>query len=291
MACAVRSAKRIVKLAISALFWGGACVARFMRRLSGKEAPASCVILYYHSVPAEHRQRFARQMDKLARLTKPIKIDTTPVLSPGVKYSAVTFDDSFDNIFDNALPELFKRDIPATIFVAPDLLGQRAEWWPNGAPEQQEKISTAEKLRRLPPALTTIGSHTLSHPKLPLLETAEAERELSGSKARLEEMFKQEVKIFSFPYGAFNSKLVSLCKTAGYTRVFTTLPVMAFQEPAEFVTGRVGVEPTDWPLEFHLKLVGAYQWLPYAFSIKRFLFGRAERVNVSQEAASVEPYI
>ena len=78
MACAVRSAKRIVKLAISALFWGGACVARFMRRLSGKEVPASCVILYYHSVPAEHRQRFARQMDKLARLTKPIKIDDHP---------------------------------------------------------------------------------------------------------------------------------------------------------------------------------------------------------------------
>jgi hypothetical protein len=47
------------------------------------------------------------------------------------------------------------------------------------------------------------------------------------------------------------------------------LPVLAFLEPKEFVTGRVGVSPTDWPMEFRLKLAGAYRWLPYAFAWKR----------------------
>ncbi len=35
--------------------------------------------------------------------------------------------------------------------------------------------------------------------------------------------------------------------------------------------GRVRVDPTDWPLEFHLKLMGAYRWLPMAIALKRRL--------------------
>jgi len=35
--------------------------------------------------------------------------------------------------------------------------------------------------------------------------------------------------------------------------------------------GRVRVDPTDSPIEFRLKLLGAYRWLPLAFSWKRRL--------------------
>ena len=271
MVSASRSPKRIVKLIISSVFWSCMCLWRLLRRLTGKEIPASCVILYYHSIRAEHRERFASQMDKLVELTKPIKIDPVPPLSPGLMYSAVTFDDAFENIFDNALPELFKRNIPATVFVPVDLLGQQATWWPIGARERQERISTAERLRQLPSDLATVGSHTLTHPELPMLETTEAEREICQSKTKLEDVLKRKINIFSFPHGAFDGDLVRLCHNAGYERAFTTVPLMAFREPAEFVTGRVGVEPTDWGLEFHLKLMGAYRWLPYAFSIKRLI--------------------
>jgi peptidoglycan/xylan/chitin deacetylase (PgdA/CDA1 family) len=271
MATALRPPLRLLKLFISALFWGCTCWWRWARRLAGKEVSGSCVILYYHSIPAESRERFAGQMDKVVTLTRPIKVDAVPPLRPGLSYSAVTFDDAFDNVFDNALPELVKRNIPATVFVSPGLLGQPAAWWPMGARERQEKISTAERLKQLPADLITIGSHTLTHPKLPTLGAAEAERELSLSKAQLEDMLKRKVSIFSFPYGAFDKNLVGLCQNVGYERVFTTLPLLAFREPAEFVTGRVGVEPTDWGFEFYLKLVGAYRWLPYAFSIKRLI--------------------
>src|SRR5207245_1160814 len=76
-------------------------------------------------------------------------------------------------------------------------------------------------------------------------------------------------KLFSFPHGSFNAKLVEWCREAGYERVFTILPTLAFSDPREFVTGRVSVEPTDWPLEFRLKLLGAYRWLPFGFGLKR----------------------
>jgi peptidoglycan/xylan/chitin deacetylase (PgdA/CDA1 family) len=104
-----------------------------------------------------------------------------------------------------------------------------------------------------------------------MVDEERAWREIHESRARLEGLLDREVKLFSFPYGAFNERLVGLCREAGYERVFTTLPYSALSEPDEFVTGRVWAEPTDWPLEFRLKLLGAYAWLPKAFSLKRRL--------------------
>ncbi|HEV2395325.1 MAG TPA: hypothetical protein VGS27_00100, partial [Candidatus Sulfotelmatobacter sp.] len=69
----------------------------------------------------------------------------------------------------------------------------------------------------------------------------------------------------------FNQRLLDICRATGYRRVFTILPRLAFSSPQEFATGRVAVDPTDWPLEFRLKLLGAYQWLPYGISAKRKL--------------------
>ena len=109
----------------------------------------------------------------------------------------------------------------------------------------------------------------MTHPALPALNENDAKRELSESRAKLEKMLDREIRLFSFPYGAFNAKLIEWCREAGYERVFTIAPTLAFLDPREFVTGRMSVEPTDWPLEFRLKLMGAYRWLPVAFSLKR----------------------
>jgi len=96
-----------------------------------------------------------------------------------------------------------------------------------------------------------------------------AKRELAESRANLEKMLNEEVRLFSFPYGDFNKKLVLWCRESGYHRVFTISPTLAFSNPEEFVTGRIEVEATDWPIEFRLKVLGAYRWLPLAFALKQ----------------------
>ena len=55
-------------------------------------------------------------------------------------------------------------------------------------------------------------------------------------------------------------------------------------DPKEFVTGRIAVNPTDWELEFRLKILGAYQWLPRVIAYKRKLLGRHfdEKAEISQ---------
>ncbi|MFZ0796730.1 MAG: polysaccharide deacetylase family protein [Terriglobales bacterium] len=242
---------------------------RVLLLMFGRQLSPTGVVVYYHAIKDEERNAFAKQMDLLVRLTTPIAIDRVVPLLPNKKYSAVTFDDGFENTIRNAVPELTKRGIPATIFVTADLLGEFASWWPESAPERCERIGSAERLRQLPAELICIGSHTLTHPRLPALSEASARRELMQSRIKLENLFERPVKTFSFPYGNFNAQLVAWCRDAGYERVFTTLPLMAFSAPKEFAVGRVSVEPTDWPLEFRLKVLGAYRWLPLAFRVKR----------------------
>lgn len=42
---------------------------------------------------------------------------------------AITFDDAYQGCLRHALPELQRRRLPATIFVAPGILGGRTMWW------------------------------------------------------------------------------------------------------------------------------------------------------------------
>jgi peptidoglycan/xylan/chitin deacetylase (PgdA/CDA1 family) len=258
--------KRILKLAISGGFFTAALLKVLLLRLGGKSPEALCVVLYYHSVPLESRNKFARQMDTLVRWTNPIAADSRAPLSPGTLYSAVTFDDGFESFLENALPELERREIPSTVFVVTGSLGRSTDW--AGYPE---KIMSRDQLLQLPSRLVTIGSHTVTHPVLPNVSEEVAKCELAESREQLEESLQRRITLFSFPYGAFNEALVKCCKAVGYERVFTTLAFPAFADPRQFTTGRVCVEPTDWHIEFLLKIFGAYRWLPLAFSLKRKL--------------------
>jgi peptidoglycan/xylan/chitin deacetylase (PgdA/CDA1 family) len=262
--------KRLLKLAISILFFCGPSCRNAARRILGKKPIGTCVVLYYHGISSEHRAQFARQLDTILRLAKPIPLEGMPTLSQHARYVGVTFDDGFENLLENAVPELQERCIPSTIFVPTEMLGKFPPWLSTVSDRKRHgKLMSVDQLKTLPANLVNIGSHGKTHPLFPSLDEEAARRELTESRVKLEEVLNRRITIFSFPYGAFNEDLVGWCREAGYERVFTSSPVIAFSDPNEFVIGRVWAEPTDWRLEFRLKIVGAYRWLPQAFALKR----------------------
>ena len=211
-------------------------------------------------------------------MTEPISIQGVPKLLPGRRYSAITFDDGFETTIDNAIPELQQREIPATIFLTTGYLGRCADWWPESSAEHRDRIAPAEKWQQLRSDIISFGSHTVTHPYLSTLSEVDARRELLESRSKLQELLGRKIIAFSFPYGDYNADLLDWCRDARYERVFTTMPCYAFRNEKEFLSGRVEVEPTDWPFEFRLKILGAYRWLPYAITWKRKIlsrFGRA----------------
>jgi peptidoglycan/xylan/chitin deacetylase (PgdA/CDA1 family) len=75
---------------------------------------------------------FRQQLDILRELYTPVSLRAlTDALQLGADvrdYVALTFDDGYRDFIDNALPELERLDMPATIFVATGFSG-KSFWW------------------------------------------------------------------------------------------------------------------------------------------------------------------
>jgi peptidoglycan/xylan/chitin deacetylase (PgdA/CDA1 family) len=73
--------------------------------------------------------------------------------------------------------------------------------------------------------LVTYGGHTRTHPYLGRLGRAEAEDEILGSKARLEEVLGEPVRHFSYPFGgpgSFTDETEAIVEAGGFVSAVTT---------------------------------------------------------------------
>lgn len=69
-----------------------------------------------------------------------------------------------------------------------------------------------------------IGSHTITHPILPNTTDEQLDRELRGSRARLEEVLDHPIKLFCYPNGSFDRRVETATARAGYECAVTTRP-------------------------------------------------------------------
>lgn len=106
----------------------------------------------------------------------------------GEHAAVITFDDMYEDAFLYAVPILRKNNIPYTVFVAPNLIGE-ANYITK---EEYEDLKKDE--------LCTIGAHSLSHKILRKLSTEEKYFELD--KKNHEEMLECAIDYFAFPYGS-----------------------------------------------------------------------------------------
>lgn len=247
----------VISLAVFAfdLWW------RTVYLLTGRKNTFPLVVLAYHSVAPERRRAFAWQMEQLRRWAEPCRADSGPLSSTERRPVAISFDDGYQTLLQNVIPEVQSRAIPITIFVAPAALGGPPNWTDySGGTDcvMSEPIMTADQLKMLPHPLVQIGSHSVTHSMLTDLGDDDARMELS--RATLETIIGRKVTIFSFPYGSYSQELVTLCRSAGYERVFVTHPNGATSLSDGYVIGRVKVDPEDWPVEFFLKVHGAFRW-------------------------------
>jgi peptidoglycan/xylan/chitin deacetylase (PgdA/CDA1 family) len=244
-------------------------------RIAGFTVRPRLTIIYYHGVPTKYRFEFARQMDELARTSHVVAANFDGKLPAGKNNVAVTFEDAFESVARNAVPELARRSFQATIFVPVDVIGRTPDWRTDRSSVIfEEPVMTAAGLKALPSTLVTLGSHTLSHPQLSQLDAGQAQFEIDSSRHKLVEIIERDVDLFAFPYGDYNESVVKMCKSAGYSHVFTIIPAHIDTEENDFVRGRVKVDPWDSPLEFFLKSHGAYVWIPAVRSWVRRLLGR-----------------
>jgi peptidoglycan/xylan/chitin deacetylase (PgdA/CDA1 family) len=229
------------------------------------------LVLAYHNVVADDTaprgdrslhlplSRFLAHLDLLASDYEVVPLgEVDPTRSRearGRPRVAITFDDAYRGAVSLALPALAQRGLPATVFVAPGLLGRATTWWdalasedttldpalrdtalrecrgdeaavrewaaeiglPLGAMDPVRGIADeGELLASLRLPGITVGSHTWSHPNLAALDTEEADMELRRTDAWLRARVDRPLPWLAFPYGLAGTSARMAARALGY---------------------------------------------------------------------------
>lgn len=153
------------------------------------------------------------------------------------KTVAVTFDDGERNVHDLGLPVLAELGVPATVFVPVARIGRTAMSW--------------AELAHLAESGWEIGSHTLTHARLPALDDAALECELRGSREQIEDALGRPCRSIAYPFGDVDERVRAAASRAGYSRGATTSGALDSADALLFP--RVGVDGRDGRLAFRLK--------------------------------------
>jgi peptidoglycan/xylan/chitin deacetylase (PgdA/CDA1 family) len=155
---------------------------------------------------------FRRQMEFLATSGIPIAPLDQVLHRPGS--IAITFDDAFRNLLDDAIPTLARLRLPASIFVVSDYCGRSNNWAVQpGKTIPHLPLLTWEELAALPP-LISLGAHTMTHRPLTRLSQKECEQELAGCRLQMEQRLKRPVRWLAYPYGVSSTQV--RCLTSRY---------------------------------------------------------------------------
>ena len=239
-------------------------------RLGRARRRGSTLILAYHHVVADDSApsgdrslhlglgMFRAQLDALGRLGTISPLDDV-LDSPhdGLRF-AITFDDAYRGAIRLAMPELRTRGLPATVFVAPGLLGAPQTWWdlmagPQGlAPEVRSRcleelagdgrrivqqfgrdltpppdpdlrIATDDELRgAVSGGHLTLAAHSWNHPNLCRLSAEEVRTEFDSTNQWLSTWPAGTTGPWcAYPYGLANRVVRELAAEAGYAAAFT----------------------------------------------------------------------
>jgi len=242
---------------------------RAMTELTASFRGADVLVLCYHAIRL--RERFAAQMAVLADQGYSIlSMDQfigwlaggAPLNGPA---ALLTFDGRSPDHFSDVVPVLQSFRFPATFFPVSCYLCDEVG---------DESVPNRHALRDLAKLGYTIGCHTHTHRDLTTLSMTEVRREVIGSKRILEDLLGQPVNAFCYPYGTWDSHILSVVRQAGYDVAFTVdlggvrpgdhpyqlkrVPVLGEPRAGEFMaylSGRPGVSGTillSWKLRERL---------------------------------------
>jgi peptidoglycan/xylan/chitin deacetylase (PgdA/CDA1 family) len=176
----------------------------------------------------------------------------------GHRTVAITFDDAFRSVLDNARPVLSSLGFVATVFAVTDFAasGKPLAWrgidhWAAGPHGHELRGLDWSELRLLQNEGWEIGSHTCTHPHLTRRNDAELLDELRRSRQACENALDRPCRSLAYPYGDVDARVIDATAVAGYAAAATLPPRLGPQTPLAWP--RVGVYRGDSYNRFRLK--------------------------------------
>lgn len=187
------------------------------------------------------RHHFVRQIHEL----KSAGFSTTSLdnwreySNPNPKRCVLTFDDGSVTVLKNAAPILAEAGFQAIVFLVSGQIGGRNEW-DIAHGEVPDTLMDDSQVRDWLALGHAIGSHTVTHPRLPQLNREAAREEITASKKALEDRFGLPIRHFCYPYGHVKQWVRDLVEEAGYETAVTLNPEVNTMPFDPFLIHRIG---------------------------------------------------
>lgn len=160
-----------------------------------------------------HPRRFDQQLRLLAALGLR-GVSLNEALARGDRRAvALTFDDGYGDFVSEVMPALARYGMHASVYVVAGRIAGTNDW---DADSPQVPLMTADEVRAAAAAGHEVGSHSLTHARLPGLDPETLRREVAESRRVLEELLDAPVEGFAFPYGEHDAAAVDAARKAGY---------------------------------------------------------------------------
>ena len=186
----------------------------------------SVLVLMYHGVEDTDGplfvppSLFTAQMDAIAAARIPVL--TMSAVADGLlrrtlpdRAVALTFDDAFLSVVENAASILARRGLCATVFAVAGRLGGTNQW-PSGRPGAPiVALAKAADLSRLAAAGFEIGAHGMDHEPFDTDDPRVIRREVSEARTLLERAVGGHIRSVAYPYGAMPTATAkqAVCET------------------------------------------------------------------------------
>lgn len=203
------------------------------------QPPARLYLLYHELRPGRSSYSYVvktGEFEKHLDLFLQLRNTEAPGLWP-----ELTFDDGHISNFEFGLPMLQSRSIQAWFFITVGWTGRRRGYmgW--------------QELRALQQAGQLIGAHGWSHALLTHCNATGLHRELVDARLTLEDKLGTSITTMSLPGGRYNRRILTACREAGYTEIFTSIPRPESDPPGPTI-GRLNIRG-DMSLEWITKLL------------------------------------
>jgi len=167
--------------------------------------------------------RFEAHLDFLARRRTVVPLDAVvdgriPSGRPAV---AITFDDGYRSVLEEAVPRLRRHGFPATCFVPTKWIGERNVWDTFDDDACALPIMSDDELVDIRRAGVEVGSHGHAHCHLGELGEDEVHADAVASMDRLTELLGARPRYLAYPYGSQSEPARRAVARAGFEAAFS----------------------------------------------------------------------
>ncbi|HEY5171343.1 MAG TPA: polysaccharide deacetylase family protein [Acidimicrobiia bacterium] len=241
-------------------------------------------VIVYHGVgdcpPAQDPYRlfmpiekFARQMEFLARHRRVVPLEdvVSGRVGKGRRAVAVTFDDGYCSVLDEAVPVLQRYGFPAVCFVPTRWIGDANGWDTFKPTDRALPILSADGLVELEAAGVKVESHGHAHIPLGEVDEQDAITDVAASRRILTEVLGREPRFLAYPYGSQSPDARRAVEGCRFDCAFS----IGQRDVGRFGRERVTIRPADNMALYAFKTSGRYlavresQWGDRAFSLIR----------------------